>query len=391
MSSTSQPPVGERDPSSQDGYPLLAADGVVVGSGGCGGRGLPPGMAIRFRDLDEKSARLIRHITGQRERDGLTVFVLPQDDLLAEESRPPGERTALPEDDPWPVEPGRQMPEASPAAVTATGSGSGEVFLPKAPAPVPPTEPNRVLPIPPRPPTLEASRPGTPITVYDQVSYAPMDQPAELPGRPRRVMAPALIVGVVAALILALWVFVALQQGRGSSAPLPRNEGASASSTPVVTASSLNAAVPTAGEPQGLIRPEAVATARPTVSPSPVPSPALAGVPASRITDVAWDRQPDGTVVTVTADGMLASRRVREFMMTNPPRLVVRIAGIGEGFTPYRVSVRTPELNSIRIGLHEERTPPELHLVFDLAPLAGAPPEVTASGGTVTVFVPAKR
>ena len=49
------------------------------------------------------------------------------------------------------------------------------------------------------------------------------------------------------------------------------------------------------------------------------------------------------------------------------PRHLVRVRGIVNPYRPYTVDGGTAEVTQARIGLHEERRPPELWIVVDLA------------------------
>jgi len=205
-------------------------------------------------------------------------------------------------------------------------------------------------------------------------------------------MAPALVVGILAAFILALWVFVSFRQDEagvrgvaaavGQATPSPSDVLApTARATARPEASIGGAAANKEAGNHDLMEPPAAVTPRPTRNP----------VIASRVTAVTWNRTPDGTAVTLTTDGAIAPHRVRRFTMDHPPRLVIQIVGIRVGYTPYQMNVATSELKDIRVGFHQDRRPPELHVVLDLARTSGQIPRPSIEGPTITVLVPRAR
>jgi hypothetical protein len=59
----------------------------------------------------------------------------------------------------------------------------------------------------------------------------------------------------------------------------------------------------------------------------------------------------------------------------NPPRELIRLAGIRRPYPQSRVVVGTPEVLQVRLGYHPETGRGELHVVLDLAR-----PEVVVAG-----------
>jgi hypothetical protein len=72
-------------------------------------------------------------------------------------------------------------------------------------------------------------------------------------------------------------------------------------------------------------------------------------------------------VITLEADGRLLPDAVRTFRMEGPPRRVLRIRGITSAYSSYRVASSSPLVTAVRVGLHQEVSPPELAVVLDLA------------------------
>ena len=81
---------------------------------------------------------------------------------------------------------------------------------------------------------------------------------------------------------------------------------------------------------------------------------------------VVWRRDGTGIEVTVELSRPVPEDAVRVSRMTGPDRHVIRLAGITgyEGRPVFEVGGR--ELTRIRVGLHRDRRPPELHIVLDL-------------------------
>ena len=97
---------------------------------------------------------------------------------------------------------------------------------------------------------------------------------------------------------------------------------------------------------------------------------------ASRVKRIAWRRQGDGTLVTVSLDGRLDDSRYLHMPLGyNPAKEMVKITGIDEPYLSGRIAVGSPELEQIRVGYHTPAGGTEIHVVFDY-PSAG--PRVVA-------------
>jgi hypothetical protein len=75
-----------------------------------------------------------------------------------------------------------------------------------------------------------------------------------------------------------------------------------------------------------------------------------------------WQRAGE-TVVTIQGNGELRASDYGELRLESPPRVVVKIFGIEEGYRPL-TAVDSPELRQIRTALHPDN---ELHVVLDLS------------------------
>lgn len=85
------------------------------------------------------------------------------------------------------------------------------------------------------------------------------------------------------------------------------------------------------------------------------------------ISSLSWDHDSDGhTVVTVVSAHPIAASSVRYYHLTEPPRAVTVLAGIGESMEPGELHIEDRFIDRVRLVLHEDRSPPELLLVFDL-------------------------
>ncbi len=111
--------------------------------------------------------------------------------------------------------------------------------------------------------------------------------------------------------------------------------------------------------------------------PEPVPTPARdqsspdqsnrSEQPATRVEEINWQKSGDNALrVTVSLNGAFSRERVRHERLDDPPRHLFRLIGIEQEFKPYTLRTETPQVRTVRIGFHDERDPPELHVVFDL-------------------------
>ena len=92
-----------------------------------------------------------------------------------------------------------------------------------------------------------------------------------------------------------------------------------------------------------------------------------AAPPARQVRDITWSDRGDRTDFLIWADVPLDPAAVSHFTIGGgKPRLVLRIPGVEEPFVRGRVEVGGRLVERIRTGLHAERGPSELHVVFDL-------------------------
>ncbi len=90
--------------------------------------------------------------------------------------------------------------------------------------------------------------------------------------------------------------------------------------------------------------------------------------PLSRIDRITWKRETDRLVLTLWGNHPFSPKSFVKIRLNGgKPREVIKISGVQQPFLPSRMPVRTPQLKSIRTGLHKRITPPELHVVLDLA------------------------
>lgn len=113
----------------------------------------------------------------------------------------------------------------------------------------------------------------------------------------------------------------------------------------------------------------APATAAPAaaVEPAAGPPPAAAAA-ATRIDKITWRQAGDATDLYLWTDGPLPADAVRHSHLGgSQPREIFRLVGIAVPFTAGDLAVGTGQVRGVRTGLHLEVSPPELHVVVDLA------------------------
>jgi len=201
---------------------------------------------------------------------------------------------------------------------------------------------------------------------------APVEERGEQAGG--RVVRVAIWIALLAATGAAAWFVVqAVAPGVLGSG------GGEASPSPVVAAAP--SAPPTPAPP-----PTATATA-PTAIPTAVSLASSAAGEPPRVTGVAWHVGEGVTVVRLTADRDLSLSAIGSFRMDDDPgpRQLLVIRGVGASDLPVRQALESPHVADIRTWLHDDRSPPELHVVLDLTGPEVAIDEPVVEGRTVTV------
>jgi hypothetical protein len=81
-----------------------------------------------------------------------------------------------------------------------------------------------------------------------------------------------------------------------------------------------------------------------------------------------WRLEGDATVVELVFDRLVLPESISHFRMTDAPgpREVVVVRGVAASDAPLKTPIDSPLLTSVRTWLHEDRSPPELHVVLDL-------------------------
>ena len=156
--------------------------------------------------------------------------------------------------------------------------------------------------------------------------------------------------------------------GAGDGAP-PDPGGGAGAGGPAGRAALASGARPAAADLAPAAASPAPALAAAQAGPTAVleePSPP-AGPGARRIRDITWADRDGRTDFLIWGDGALDPRAVRHFTIGGErPRLVLRIPGVDQPFARGRVEVGGGLVERIRTGLHGDRGPSELHVVFDL-------------------------
>ena len=96
------------------------------------------------------------------------------------------------------------------------------------------------------------------------------------------------------------------------------------------------------------------------------PPPAIELAKADAVTSIDVEPGPRGTVIRIRGNGSLEDGAISMEPLSSPPRVLIRIRGIQSQFRPYTLESLTPEVTTVRSGLHEERRPPERWVVVDL-------------------------
>jgi len=187
---------------------------------------------------------------------------------------------------------------------------------------------------------------------------------------------PLLPIAVVVLLLLAAagyWFRDALFGGDAAAAafdppppPAPAAAEPTGASPLEATAAEAAVAQPSTSEPAPP-PPRPAAPPRAAQSPSPSAPPAARRL-YSRVVDIRWDSQGGVFRVVVEADGTIPEDRYHHFRLDgDPPREVVQLRGVQQGYGQSQIAVGSPALRQIRIGYHEKKGGNELHVVLDMA------------------------
>ena len=119
------------------------------------------------------------------------------------------------------------------------------------------------------------------------------------------------------------------------------------------------------GAGEAALPPDAVTEPEP--EPEPTSPPRVTELAkADAVTSIVVEPGPRGTLIRIRGNGSLEDGAISMEPLSSPPRVLIRIRGIQSQFRPYTIEGMTPELTTVRSGLHDERRPPELWVVVDL-------------------------
>ncbi|HMB54141.1 MAG TPA: hypothetical protein VKU40_12550, partial [Thermoanaerobaculia bacterium] len=121
----------------------------------------------------------------------------------------------------------------------------------------------------------------------------------------------------------------------------------------------------------------------PVTMPDGAPAPGAPGT----ISEITWSAEGRSTVFLIWTGGPIDQSAVRDFRLDGGnPRHVVRLLGIDQPYTRSEATVGTRQVRRLRTGLHVDREPPELHVVFDLNGGAEVA-QIQARGNQVRIVV----
>lgn len=429
LPSTAPLPVGSRvafEVGLGDDFPLLRGDGEVVRTVEEGSSGEdPPGMAVRFLSTDAATRELVAKLVALRRKQGVAAFELPPPDggwPEEAEAVPAEARPSAPATDagaPQKVEADTgdvlEVPDLSDELATP-GAAGGTLASPiddDLDALLADTEGSRdVADAVPSGGSAPPAGTESPAGSGSEAAAAsepdgsgapaePREQPAGEPaapyylarGRSQRRRSRAWLGWLAAAAIgaglgaLAYWQGDAVREAveawrtpTGSAAEEapaegPAVEGSAAGGPPAPGEADGEKARAVEGASDAPTREETPvelseaperAASRAAASAAP-PEPAGEALPAlTGITEITWEEVEGATVLTLTANGVfLPGSYDLERLNGGSPRVVIRIRGVRDSFTP-RLPVGTAQLIRVRTGLHDRAGGSELHVVADL-------------------------
>jgi len=116
-------------------------------------------------------------------------------------------------------------------------------------------------------------------------------------------------------------------------------------------------------------------------------APAASADPMTSVVGITARKVPEGTLITVTADGAVVTGRYRYAQIgSGSPRLLLRMLGVQKGSHPDALTVGTDQVQRIRTGYHPASTNQDLHIVLDLASPAVVVDRVEARGNQLLIW-----
>jgi uncharacterized protein (TIGR02266 family) len=359
----------------------------------------PAGIGVRFVELTPGSRELIFQVVDRFVRKGGTPFDLDEETAAAvRRAGAGGVSPVVPEPVPEPAaepeasgaEPDRAAAPEATAAPSAAGTRGGQAGLPSF---------DDIL----LPPSAVAVPPDPQADRSPQVERAAVRAPHRKGGgAARRSHRGRWVVVTAAALALAvagagLFAFrdrvAALVAGpRARAEPSrdivgappgfahPQPSATLPEPAPAAPAAPAAASTPMPS-PRGTVSAPPVATAGaapdlsvpPAAAEPPAAEPAVApalGPPATHVDKITWRQDGGATDLVIWMNGTVAADAFRHSHLGGPvPREVFRLRGIDAPFAQAELPVGTGQLRRVRTGYHPELSPPELHVVLDLAGL----------------------
>jgi hypothetical protein len=208
--------------------------------------------------------------------------------------------------------------------------------------------------LPPMPPMDE------PETMRPPLSFSALASAPARRTRPNRRILPLALVGLLLALAVVGYLFRDSLMGMAGF-------GGNEPGEPEVVAQA-----PAAEPPAPEVVEEEPAGPLPEVvqrkSPEPeTPPPAPAGPPLTVLERITFEQPAGGTDIILWGNGAIGPEVYDQSRIGDPPRELIRLAGISRPYPSTKVTVGTGEVRQIRVGYHEKSGGNELHIVIDLA------------------------
>jgi len=110
---------------------------------------------------------------------------------------------------------------------------------------------------------------------------------------------------------------------------------------------------------------------------------------ANTIETISWDHDSNGhTVVVIDCAEAVDPSVIRSYPLVDPARIVVVIGDIARPVEPDVLTIDDVNVKRVRLGYHDELSPPELHVILDLEMTdAGRLLELRRDGTRVVVVV----
>jgi len=117
----------------------------------------------------------------------------------------------------------------------------------------------------------------------------------------------------------------------------------------------------------------------------------VAAVPistANTVGAISWGHDSDGnTTITIVCSEPLESSSFRSYPIGDPPRAVIVVEGITNRLKPETMAIEDRHVTRLRLGYPTDGSPPEMHIILDLASDAAEVLDILPTGNRLVAVI----